>query len=197
MEEEVAGQHIENALDEIDPRLVEKHPDFEYYRHLQEQDRGNASSDEVAGWADAPNTDLGRDTPAWKLDKWKFLPVAKRAYRRHPTSKWYILIECDTYVFWASLLAYLSGIDASRPYYIGRQMNMAEDVFAYGGAGILISNPVMEKLVEQHSSSPEVYDELTISQWAGDYVLSRVMRDAGVPLSRRSGRRSRGRCRLH
>lgn len=183
MEEEFAGQLVENALDEIDPHLLEKHADFEYYRHLQEQGRGSVSSEEVASWADAPNTDLGRDTPAWKLDKWKFLPVAKKAYRRHPTSKWYILIECDTYVFWATLLAYLSGIDASRPYYIGRQMNIADELFAYGGAGIIISNPAMEKLVEQHTASPGVYDNLTISQWAGDYILSRVMRDASVPLS--------------
>lgn len=183
MEEEFAGQHVEDALDEIDPHLLEKHPDFEYYRHLQEQGRGSVSSEEATNWTDAPNTDLGRDTPAWKLDKWKFLPVADKAYRRHPTSKWYVFIEGDTYVFWASLLAYLSGIDASRPYYIGRQMNLAEAVFAYGGAGIILSNPAMEKLVEQHRSSPELYDELTISQWAGDFILSRVMHDANIPLS--------------
>ncbi|KAI1111383.1 hypothetical protein F5Y14DRAFT_443279 [Nemania sp. NC0429] len=183
MEEEFAGQHIEDSLDEIDPHLLETHADFEYYRHLKAQGSGRASSEKAASWADAANTDIGRDTPAWKLDKWKFLPVAKKAYRRQPTSKWYVFVECDTYVFWASLLVYLSGIDAARPYYIGRQMNLGEDVFGYGGAGIIISNPAMQKLVEQLASSPEAYDELTIHQWAGDYVLSRAMHDAGVPLS--------------
>ncbi|KAJ8126169.1 hypothetical protein O1611_g7469 [Lasiodiplodia mahajangana] len=183
MEEDFAGQHIANSLDEIDPRLIEHHPEFEYYRHLQEHGRGIASSAETAGWVDAPNTDLGRDTPAWKLDKWKFLPIAKKAYYQHPTSKWYIFIECDTYVLWGSLLAYLSKVDSSHPYYIGRQMNIAKDVFAYGGASIIISNSAMKKLVEQHAAHIEDYNKLTISQWAGDYVLSRVMFDAGIQLS--------------
>ncbi|KAI0871805.1 hypothetical protein GGS24DRAFT_491936 [Hypoxylon argillaceum] len=183
MEGDFAGQHISNALDDIDPRLLEHHPEFEYYRHLQEHGSGIISSEETASWADAPNTDFGRNTPAWKLDKWKFIPIAMKAYRQRPTSKWYIFIECDTYVFWNSLLAYLSKIDASRLYYIGRQMNIAKDVFAYGGAGIIISNPAMKKLVEQHAAHLEEYNILTINQWAGDYVLSRVLLDAGVQLS--------------
>ncbi|KAI1119918.1 hypothetical protein F5Y10DRAFT_145849 [Nemania abortiva] len=183
MEEEFAGQHIANGLDEIDSRLLEHHPEFEYYRHLQEHGRDTVASAESASWADAPNTDLGRDTPAWKLDKWKFLPVAKKAYRQHPTSGWYIFIECDTYVFWLSLLAFLWEMDSSRPYYIGRQMNIADNVFAYGGAGIIVSNPAMKKLVARYTAHTEAYNELTISQWAGDYVLSRVMYDAGIQLA--------------
>ncbi|KAJ8111198.1 hypothetical protein ONZ43_g5679 [Nemania bipapillata] len=182
-DEEFGRQRIANALDEIDSRLLEQHPEFEYYRNLQKQGDGTISSEETASWADAPNTDLGRNTPAWKLDKWKFLPIATKAYRQHPTSKWYMFIECDTYVFWTSLLAYLSKIDASRPYYIGRQMNIAKDVFAYGGAGIIISNVAMEKLVERNAANLETYNKLTINQWAGDYVLSRVMLDAGIQLS--------------
>ncbi|TGJ87064.1 hypothetical protein E0Z10_g1676 [Xylaria hypoxylon] len=182
-EEEFAGLHIADALDEIDPDLLEQHSDFEYYRYLQEYGKGAVLSDEVVGWVDAPNTGLGRDTPAWKLDKWKFVPVARKAYRQHPTSRWYAFIEGDTYVLWASLLAWLSDIDASQPYYIGRQMNLGSEVFAYGGAGIIISNPAMELLIEQHTKDPEGYDELTINQWAGDFILSKVMSDAGVELS--------------
>ncbi|KAI0401182.1 hypothetical protein F4802DRAFT_581566 [Xylaria palmicola] len=183
MEEEFAGHHIANALDEVDSTLLDHHADFEYYRYLQEHGKKMVSSEEVASWADAPNTGFGRDTPAWKLDKWKFLPVASKAYRQHPTSKWYIFIECDTYVFWPSLLAWLSNINASRAYYIGRQMNIADLVFAYGGAGIIISNPAMERLVERHAANLETYDKLTINQWAGDFILSRVMSDADVELS--------------
>ncbi|KAI0533221.1 hypothetical protein GGR58DRAFT_521903 [Xylaria digitata] len=181
LEEEFAGIHIADSLDEIDPGLVAQHSDFEYYRYLQEH--GRELADQVSGWADAPNTGLGRDTPAWKLDKWKFLPVAKKAYRQNPTSKWYIFIEGDTYVLWTSLLAWLSGVDASRPYYIGRQMNIGSEVFAYGGAGIIISNPAMELLVEQHKTDPKGYNDFTINQWAGDFILSKVMSDAGVELS--------------
>ncbi|KAI1279693.1 hypothetical protein F5Y07DRAFT_31008 [Xylaria sp. FL0933] len=183
MEEDFAGLHIADALDEIDSGLLEQHSDFAYYRFLQELGKEIVESDEIASWSDAPNTGLGRDTPAWKLDKWKFLPVARKAYRQNPTSKWYIFIEGDTYIFWKSLLAWLSNIDASRPWYIGRQMNLGFDVFAYGGAGIIISNPAMEMLIERHEANYEFYNDLTISQWAGDFILSKVMSDAGVKLS--------------
>ncbi|KAI1427913.1 hypothetical protein F5Y12DRAFT_711545 [Xylaria sp. FL1777] len=183
LEEDFAGLHIADALDEIDSGLLEHHPDFAYYRFLQEQGKGAVSSDEVVSWANAPNTGLGRDTPAWKLDKWKFLPVARKAYRQNPTRKWYIFIEGDTYIFWTSLLAWLSHIDASRPLYIGRQMNIGSAVFAYGGAGIIVSNPAMEKLIERHAEDRKAYNELTINEWAGDFILSKVMSDAGVKLS--------------
>ncbi|KAH8161613.1 hypothetical protein CIB48_g6650 [Xylaria polymorpha] len=110
MAEEFDGYHVGNALDEIEPDLLENHSDFEYYRHLQEHGKQTVSSEEAAGWVDAPNTGFGRDTPAWKLDKWKFLPVAKKAYYQNSTSKWYVFIEGDTYVFWSSLLTWLSGV---------------------------------------------------------------------------------------
>ncbi|RYC58455.1 hypothetical protein CHU98_g7754 [Xylaria longipes] len=183
LEEDFAGYHIGNALDEIEPSLLEHHSDFEYYRHLQKYGREIASSEEATSWTDAPNTGFGRDTPAWKLDKWKFLPVAKKAYRQNPASKWYVFVEGDTYVFWTSLLAWLSKVDASRPYYIGRQMNIGDSVFAYGGAGIIISNAAMEKLVKQYEANTQTYNELTINQWAGDFILAQAMSDAGVQLS--------------
>ncbi|KAI0389683.1 hypothetical protein F5Y17DRAFT_110807 [Xylariaceae sp. FL0594] len=183
-EEEFAGQRIGNALDELDSGLVSQHPDFEYYRRLQEHGKGAGfTSEEIEGWKDAPNTGFGRDVPGWKLDKWKFLPTANKAYRQSPTSKWYIFTELDTYIFWNSLLTWLSHLDASQPYYIGRQMNMGSDRFAYGGAGIIISNPAMRLLVERSENDTRAYNELTLSQWAGDYVLSKVMGDAGVELS--------------
>jgi len=183
MEEEFAGQHIGNALDELDSGLIAQHPDFEYYRRLQEHGKEGFTSKEIEDWTDAPNTGLGRDVPGWKLDKWKFLPTASKAYRQSPTSKWYVFTECDTYIFWHSLLTWLSHIDASRPYYIGRQMNLGSDKFAYGGAGIIISNPAMKRLVERHENDTRAYNELTLSQWAGDYIISKVMNDAGVELS--------------
>lgn len=183
MEEEFAGLHIADALDEIDPGLLEEHSDFAYYRYLREKGKDGLSENDLAAWADAPNTAFGRDTPAWKLDKWKFLAVASKAYRQHSTSKWYIFIEGDTYILWTSLLPWLSNTDASRPLYIGRQMMIAADTFAYGGAGIIISNSAMERLIQQHTSDPQGYNELTLNQWAGDFIMSKVMSDAGIDLS--------------
>ncbi|KAI0425400.1 hypothetical protein F5Y09DRAFT_352278 [Xylaria sp. FL1042] len=185
-EETYSGHHIANTLDEIDPDLLAYHSDFDYYRRLQEGGPDGFSSDEITSWRHAPNTNLGRNTPAWKLDKWKFLPLAKKAYAQSPLSPWYMFIECDTYVFWDSLLNWLVHFDHSQLFYIGRQMNMGDSLFAYGGAGIIVSNPAMRMLVERYTSNEKLYNEFTISQWAGDVVLGKVMSDAGIGLSKAS-----------
>ncbi|KAI0165694.1 hypothetical protein GGR57DRAFT_132422 [Xylariaceae sp. FL1272] len=183
LEESYEGHHVADALDEIDIDLIKNHPDFEYYRRLQEHGKDGFSEEEKARWSQAPNTPIGRDTPAWKLDKWKFLPVAKKAYARSPSSSWYLFLECDTYVFWDSLLAFLSHFDSNHPFYIGRQLHSASSIFAYGGAGILISNPAMQMLVQHYTSNLQVYNDLTIQKWYGDLILAETMFDAGVGLT--------------
>ncbi|KAI1758227.1 glycosyltransferase family 31 protein [Xylaria castorea] len=183
-EETYSGFHIANALDEIDSDLLAHHSEFEYYRRLQEGGPDGFSPKEITSWSHAPNTRFGRDTPAWKLDKWKFLPLAKKVYTQSPLSPWYMFIECDTYIFWDSLLHWLLHFDHTQPFYIGRQMNMGDSLFAYGGAGIIVSNPAMGMLVERYTSNEKFYNDFTISQWAGDVVFGKVMSDAGIGLSK-------------
>ncbi|KAJ3579280.1 hypothetical protein NPX13_g1285 [Xylaria arbuscula] len=62
-------------------------------------------------------------------------------------------------------------------------MMIAQDTFAYGGAGIIISNSAMERLIQQHTSDVKGYNELTVNQWAGDFIMSKVMSDAGIDLT--------------
>jgi hypothetical protein len=179
LEEDVGEHHVENALDEMDRSIVANHPDFEYYRSLQEN--GKSSIEEA--WQGAPNTEGGRDTPAWRLDKWKFLPLARKAFRRQPDAKWFIYMECDSYIHWASMLTWLSYLDATKPYYLGQQMQIGNDIFAYGGSTIVISNLAMKAVVDHYTTNLQSYDDLTSSHWAGDCVLGKVMQDAGVELS--------------
>ncbi|RYP52050.1 hypothetical protein DL768_002733 [Monosporascus sp. mg162] len=183
LEENISGHHVSNALDEVDPEVIAGHPDFEYYRRLQEQGRYAFSADEQAKWANAQNTISGRDTPGWKLDKWKFLPLADKAYRQRPEAKWFIFMECDTFIIWKNLLAWLSTMDASKPLYLGHQMRVGDVVFAYGGSGIVISNPAMKALVEHRATNLKFYDDFTGQHWAGDCVLGKAMLDAGVKLT--------------
>ncbi|KAI1324434.1 hypothetical protein F5Y16DRAFT_423956 [Xylariaceae sp. FL0255] len=177
-----AGHQVSNALDEIDPDLLANHPDFHYYRRLQEHGPGGFSAEELAKWSQVANTGGGRDSPPWKLDKWKFLPLAKKAFEQDPSSPWYMFIESDTYVFWDSLMTWLSRFDKSRPLYIGRQMALGDLIFAYGGAGFLMSNPAMRTLVERYTTSEKFYNDFTLSQWAGDAILGKLMADAGIGL---------------
>jgi hypothetical protein len=183
LREVIGGYLVNNALDEMDPEIVANNPDFEYYRRLQEAGRTSLTAEELHEWATAPNGGTGRDIPGWKLDKWKFVPMAEKAYRQRPDAKWYVFMEGDTYISWGNFLQWLSQIDASKPYYLGREMMIAEDLFAYGGAGFVISQPAMKMLVEYRATKPGIYEELAAQHWAGDCVLGKALKDAGVELS--------------
>lgn len=181
-EEDIEGHHIHNALDEVNPEIIATHPDFEYYRRLQVGGREAFTDQELAQWAAAKNTNGGRDSPGWRLDKWKFLPLAEKALLQQPDAKWYIFIESDTYMLWQTLLEWLSHFDSSKPHYLGMQMQIGDVVFAYGGAGFAISNPALKKVVEHRRGNLNFYDDFTSGHWAGDCVLGKALADAGVNL---------------
>ena len=182
LEEDIAGHHVSDALDNTDPNIVSSNPDFEYYRQLRENGTGAFTPEQLTAWAEAQNTNSGRDAPGWKLDKWKFLPLAEKAYRQRPEARWFVLMECDTFIIWRNLLAWLSTLDSSEPLYLGHQMQIGDVTFAYGGAGIIISNLAMQKLVDNYSTNRAFYDDYTAHHWAGDCVLGKAMADAGVNL---------------
>jgi hypothetical protein len=62
------------------------------------------------------------------------------------------------------------------------QMQIGEVVFAYGGAGIILSNVALRKLVKHWRSNLKQYDEYTTGHWAGDCILGKVLADVGVGL---------------
>jgi hypothetical protein len=182
MEEYIEGYHILNALDEVNPDIVASHPDFEYYRLLLENGRASFTSEEFKRWSAAANTKAGRDTPGWRLDKWKFLPIAEKSLAHRPDAKWYLFIEADSYILWPALLEWLSHFDHLQPHYMGVQMQIGEVVFAYGGAGIILSNVALRKVVTHWRSNLKQYDEYTAGHRAGDCILGKVLADAGVGL---------------
>jgi hypothetical protein len=182
-EEVIEGHRVYDVLDEMNPDIVATHPDFEYYNRLQGKGRDAFTAEEMAQWAAAKNTNGGRDSPGWKLDKWKFLPLADKALKLRPQAKWFIFIESDTYVLWKSLLTWLEHFDASQPWYLGQQMQIGDIVFAYGGAGFAISQPALKKVVEHRNENLKFYDDFTAGHWAGDCVLGKALRDVGVPLT--------------
>jgi len=181
--EEIGGHKILNVLDEVDPSIIAQNPDFAYYRRLQDHGRGGFSAEEHAQWANAQNTQAGRDSPGWRLDKWKFLPMAQKSLKHKPDAKWYFFIEADTFVVWETVLAWLAQIDSEKPYYLGQQMMIGDDIFAYGGSGFAISNAALRKVVDHRNGDPKQYDDFTEAHWAGDCILGKTLNDAGVPLT--------------
>ncbi|KAH8646237.1 hypothetical protein BX600DRAFT_477329 [Xylariales sp. PMI_506] len=178
--ETIDGHSVNNALDHVSADIVANNPDFEYYRRLQEYGRDSFSIEDMTSWANAPNSAGGRDTPGWKLDKWKFLPLAQKAYHQRPDVKWYVFSECDGYINWTSLLRWLKGLDASKAPYVGQLMIIGDVVFAYGGASFAISNAAMKKVVEHYESRVSFYEDFTAHHWAGDCVLGKALLDVGI-----------------
>lgn len=179
LEETINGYHVADALDEVSPSIVSQHADFKYYQRLKEGGRAAFSAEEQAAWASAPNTSGGRNTPGWKLDKWKFLPLAKKAYEQRPDAKWFIFTECDGHINWRSLLYWLKHHDPSTPY-VGMLMIIGDVVFAYGGSSFVVSNEAMKAAVEHYTSEVDTYEDFTSHHWAGDCVLGKALKDVNV-----------------
>ncbi|KAF2085245.1 glycosyltransferase family 31 protein [Saccharata proteae CBS 121410] len=184
--EEIAGHRVYDALDEVDEAIRNTNPDFELYNRLNsgEEAGGGRSSIQAAeldDWTSATNTVNGAGgNPAWRLDKWKFLPMVDKALRHRPDAKWYVFVEADTYVVWKNLLEFLSHFDAEKPQYLGMQMSIGDVTFAYGGAGFMISNAAMRRVTQHRAQHLPELDQLTAFNWAGDCVLGKAMMDAGM-----------------
>ena len=79
-EEDFRGEHILDALADVDPGILDYNPDFELHRRLSRHGRTSLDPAELA--ASAPDRFAimtGKaDNPGWKLDKRKFLPMVNK-----------------------------------------------------------------------------------------------------------------------
>ncbi|KAL5364502.1 hypothetical protein BJX96DRAFT_157446 [Aspergillus floccosus] len=188
-DERIADVRAHDVLRDLAESVKLAEPDFELYRRLQagglqallqEQHPHNDSDNEDPTKDSDKNSPWGRqDNAGWRLDKWKFLPMLDRALSERPTARWFVFVEADTYVVWPNLAAWLGRLDPARAYYLGAPMQSGEDVFGYGGAGIVLSQAAMRRVVDEARGQVE---QRTKAHWAGDAVLGRALADVGVPL---------------
>ncbi|KAL4884770.1 hypothetical protein BJY04DRAFT_181994 [Aspergillus karnatakaensis] len=180
-EEEISGVRIYDAFRNVDPAVKEQVPDFQIYNRLQKRGREGLENQD---FADEANSAIGKpNNPGWKLDKWKFLPMVREAYKHKPDAKWFVFMEADTYYSWPTLLAWLSHFDASKPHYIGTETQIADVIFAHGGSGFVISNPAMKLVADEYTDRADELHEYTDAHWAGDCVLGKVLSNVGVKLT--------------
>lgn len=179
-EEEVDGVRTHDTLRNIPDETKQSQPDFGIYNRLLTQGREGLSP---VDWADDVKGPFGKpDNPGWRLDRWKFVPMVDEALRLRPDAKWYVFLEGDSYMVWPNLLAWLSRLDHTKPYYIGSPMQIGDIIFAYSGSGIILSNPAMRKVSKYRARRTKELDEYTANNWSGDCVLGKVLRDTQVPL---------------
>lgn len=179
--ERIEGVQLYDVLQNVqrDVRLAIE--DFDIYNRLRESGREGLqqadSTEEENGVFGMPNN------PGWKLDKWKFLPMIDEALKAKPDAKWYVFMEADTHIVWANLVAWLSRLDPEEPLYLGTETQIGDVLFAHGGSGFIISHKAMEMVSKQRASNITEYDLYTDQEWAGDMVLGKVLKDAGVDLT--------------
>lgn len=179
------GQQILDSLEDVNPEIKANHEDFELYRRLQQQSgRAGLEQHELSGPGSRPPGASGKtENPGWKLDKWKFLPMMRKTLQNHPDRSWYIFVETDTFIFWETLMEYLAVLDSTKPYYIGGQTWIGDVEFAHGGSGFLVSRPALQLVVKQYEDNQQHWETFTDNHWAGDCVLGKAFKDAGISLT--------------
>jgi hypothetical protein len=178
-EEEIEGVKIHDVLRDMDSS-AKKNPDFDFYHRILKYGRKGL---EQQDFADEANSALGKpNNPGWKLDKWKFLPMAQEALRHKPNAKWFVFIEADTYISWPTVLAWLARFDHTKPHYLGTETQIADVIFAHGGSGFVLSNPALQRASDEYTTREVELNQYTDHHWAGDCVLGKVLSDAGVNL---------------
>jgi hypothetical protein len=189
LDEEIEGHAVHDVLGGhggVTEKRRNEHDDFKLYNQLQKHGRQNVDSQRIIMAESGSNKGdyLNTGNEGWKLDKWKFLPMIDRSFEEMPNAKWYVFFEADTFLGWNNLLEYLANFDPSKPYYIGKHLYINDIEFGYGGAGFVLSNPAMRKVIEQRSMRVRDYEDFTATHWVGDCALGKVLEDAKVPLHR-------------
>lgn len=167
--ERKAGHQFINVLADL-PDSYSQDPDLVIY-HAQRKALSSGTGPESSA--------LG-----WRLDRFKFLPMINTAYEMRPNASWYVFIEDDVYIFWDNLFRLLGQYNAADPHYMGAAATGSHGRwFAYGGAGIVLSQALMRALVGDGTVLSEKYQDWTLDDCCGDAVLGYVILDkTGVKL---------------
>ncbi|KAK8189155.1 hypothetical protein HDK77DRAFT_427656 [Phyllosticta capitalensis] len=179
MAETIGGVQIHDTLEDFSENIKATNADFQFY-HKQRRYRA-----EGRNLSELVSSTAGRDK-AWNLDKWKFLPLMEKAldHSSNKTSyKWFVFIEADTYLVWSNLLRWLEQLDPEKPFYIGGQNWMGEQLFAHGGTGYIVSRKALRMAVDEYTKSRQRWDEKTASEAAGDCLLAKLFKSVDIRLT--------------
>ncbi|KAH9867199.1 hypothetical protein IAQ61_007791 [Plenodomus lingam] len=174
-EERLGDRHIIDILAELPKSYETNNPDFKAY---VEQKKAHTEGETVK-----------EQQRAFKLDRFKYLPMVDKAYAANPTAKWFVFLESDVYFFWDTLFRLLSQLDAAEPHYLGAPHKGSDGRwFAYGGAGIVLSQGLLKQLIPAKTvGAPDVAHESKLAtrfeSWVkeeqrGDAVLAYAIQNA-------------------
>lgn len=168
-EQDIGAHHVYDILADISSDIVNQHPDFQLYREQQQWGKELQETLELTG--------------GWNLDKWKFLPMARKAYEEYPDKKWYVFTEADTYMVWTNLLAWLDRLDHTQPLYLGGRSFVGKLPFAHGGSGFVLSHTALQRLNEMELIHEKAWESKVPTFCCGDAVLAAALQEANVNLT--------------
>lgn len=175
LSEVIAGHKVHDVLDVVPREVIEDNQhEFRIYSEMQ---TAKATGVDVATLVKPGERNLGRN-----LDKWKFLPMLKKAYETKPDAKWFVFLEADTSLMWSNLLQYLSFLDPDIPEYSGSpagSLTGPENSFAHGGSGIIMSSAAVKIAVDALARDQSYYS-WPADECCGDLVLSKFLAANGV-----------------
>ncbi|KAI1135815.1 glycosyltransferase family 31 protein [Hypoxylon sp. FL0543] len=171
MEQDIAGYHVYDSLDNVLPGVSAQSPDFDLYRRQKHcvVDQQSCSVDNEAS----------KRLNSWTLDKYKNVHIAEKTYKLRPNYEWYLFIDADTYVLWNNLVQWLSKLEApaTKRHYIGSISLLNDFRFAHGGSGYILSQATMQEFVGNHSGIANHYDKRAQESCCGDYVLALALNE--------------------
>ena len=184
LKETVRGVPIHDAFNgDVKEEYLNGIDEFALYKKLGEVGSCDKLTPQDLQAADTtPGNNGNFKNRGWNLDKWKYLPMVDRAWRMKPNSTWYLIIETDTLIIWPNLLRWMEGFNVAKDHYIGSQMQIGDQLFAYGGGGTLVSNSAMQKVSQHYEANRTSLEAFTKSHWAGDCVFGKALQDVGVKL---------------
>ncbi|KAF1996589.1 glycosyltransferase family 31 protein [Amniculicola lignicola CBS 123094] len=108
--------------------------------------------------------------------------MVRQGFPSPPEAQWLVFVELHMIFVWRNLLQYLLDFRSKKPLHIGIPMMIGDVLFGYGGAGFILSQPAIKKVVEHWRLHQDDYETYAVEQWAGDMVLGRAPRDIDMPL---------------
>jgi Fringe-like len=166
MEQMLGDRRIYDSLDEVVEKAKKGNPDFDLYTAQMEY---RAQGEYIFSMGD-------RGSDAWKLDKYKNIHTARKAWHLRPNKSWYFFIDADTYIFWPNFFQWLTRYNPEEKWYIGSRVDDGRPPFAHGGSGYLLSRAAIAELVgKDEKEVAERYDLEAVTGCCGDQELARTL----------------------
>lgn len=167
MAEQIGGYTVYDSLETVLDE-VKQNKDFDIYRRQKNCPGDHEECNK--------NHDLGKE--GWNLDKYKNIHMAEKAYKMRPNYDWYLFVDADTYISFASLAEWLPKLNADKHHYIGSRCFLGDFGFAHGGTGYLASKATMRSMFFGKKNVGNRYDEPVSKECCGDYMWGRAVEDA-------------------